>query len=89
MRLILAVVFSILIAALAICMVFARRSKKAIGKYVALAGVLYAISSFLPIENVWMQLSVRTCLMIVFIGYIVKNDFPLKRIPFINRFIKK
>ena len=35
MRLILAVVFSILIAALAICMVFARRSKKAIGKYVS------------------------------------------------------
>ena len=62
---------------------------KSIGKYVALAGVLYAISTLLPIENVWALLAVRTLLMIVFIAYIIKNDFPLKRMPFINRFIKK
>ena len=61
---------------------------KSIGKYVALAGVLYAISAFLQIENVWVLLVIRTLLMIVFVGYIVKNDFPLKRIPVIGKYFK-
>ena len=62
---------------------------KGIGKYVALAGVLYVASEYLPFENAWVLLVIRTCLMIIFVAYIVKNDFPLQRIPFINRFIKK
>jgi hypothetical protein len=62
---------------------------KGISKYVALAGVLYVASEYLPFENAWVLLAIRTCLMIVFVAYIVKNDFPLQRIPFINRFIKK
>ena len=61
---------------------------KSIGKYVALAGVLYAISAFLPIENVWVLLVIRTLLMIVFVGYIVKNDFPLKRLPVIGKYFR-
>ena len=61
---------------------------KSIGKYVTLAGVLYAISAFLPIENVWVLLVIRTLLMIVFVGYIVKNDFPLKRLPVIGKYFR-
>ena len=62
---------------------------KGIGKYVAAAIALYLVSEGLPFENVWVLLVIRTCLLLAFVGYIVKNDFPLKQIPFINRFVKK
>ena len=53
---------------------------KSIGKYVAAAIALYLVSEGLPFENVWVLLAIRTCLLLVFVGYIVKNDFPLNRI---------
>ena len=61
---------------------------KAIGKYVFLAGVLYAISECLPLENVWILLAIRTCFMLVFVGYIVKNDFPLRSLPVIGKYFR-
>lgn len=62
---------------------------KAIGKYVALALVLYVISVYLPFQNIFLLLGVRTLLLALFIAYIIKTDFPLHQIPVINRFIKK
>jgi hypothetical protein len=62
---------------------------KGIGKYVAATIALYLVSEGLPFENMWVLLAIRTGLLLVFVAYIVKNDFPLQRIPFINRFIKK
>jgi hypothetical protein len=41
---------------------------------------LYLVSEGLPFENVWVLLAIRTCLLMVFVSYIVKNDLPLKRI---------
>ena len=61
---------------------------KSIGKYVAMAGVLYVISEYLPFENVWVLLVIRTCLLLAFVGYIVKNDFPLKSLPLIGKYFR-
>ena len=61
---------------------------KSIGKYVAMAGVLYVISEYLPFESVWVLLVIRTCLLLVFVGYIVKNDFPLKSLPLIGKYFR-
>ena len=61
---------------------------KSIGKYVAMAGVLYVISEYLPFENVWVLLAIRTCLLLAFVGYIVKNDFPLKSLPVVGKFFR-
>jgi hypothetical protein len=47
------------------------------------------VSEGLPFENVWVLLAIRTGLLMAFVVYIVRNDFPLKQIPFINRFVKK
>ena len=62
---------------------------KGIGKYVALAGVLYVASEYLPFENVWVLLAIRTCLMLAFVAYIVKNDFPLRSLPVIGKYFRK
>lgn len=62
---------------------------KAIGKYVAIAIALYLISESLPFENVWALLGIRTFLMLVFVGYIVKHDFPLRSLPVIGKFFRK
>ena len=61
---------------------------KAIGKYVAIAIALYLISESLPFENVWALLAIRTFLMLVFVGYIVKHDFPLRSLPVIGKYFK-
>ena len=62
---------------------------KSIGTYVLLAAVLYVIGEWLPVENLFLRLSLRTVLLFVFITYVVKKDLPLSQIPIINRFIKK
>ncbi|MDE6181448.1 MAG: lipopolysaccharide biosynthesis protein, partial [Phocaeicola sp.] len=66
-----------------------RYDLRAIGKYVALALVLYVVAMHLPFRNILLLLAVRTLLLALFVAYIVKADFPLRQIPFINRYIKK
>ena len=60
-----------------------------IGKYCLLTVVLYAISEFVKIDNIFLRLCFKTILFSIFIAYIIKKDFPLKQIPIINRFVKK
>lgn len=62
---------------------------KGIGQYVLLTAVLYVISEFVKIDNIFLRLFFKTILFFIFIAYIIKKDFPLKHIPIINRFIKK
>lgn len=62
---------------------------KAIGKYVALALLLYIISAYLPFQNIVLLLAIRTLLLLLFVAYIIRTDFPLHQIPIINRYIKK
>jgi hypothetical protein len=61
---------------------------KGIGKYVAAAIALYLVSEGLPFENVWVLLAIRTGLLMVFVAYIVKHDFPLRSLPLIGRYFK-
>jgi O-antigen/teichoic acid export membrane protein len=61
---------------------------KGIGKYVAAAIALYLVSEGLPFENVWVLLAIRTFLLIVFVSYIVKNDFPLRSLPVIGKYFR-
>ena len=51
---------------------------KAIGKYVIIAVALYIISEGLPFESIYTLLTIRTCLLLAFVSYILKNDLPLK-----------
>ena len=51
--------------------------------------MLFGISEILPFQNIFFLLSVRTVLLLLFVAYIVKVDFPLHQIPVINRLIKK
>ena len=61
---------------------------KGIGKYVAAAIALYLVSEGLPFENVWVLLAIRTGLLMVFVAYIVKNDFPLRSLPVIGKYFR-
>ena len=58
--------------------------------YAALAAVLYFVSAQLPSgdENMWLRLGINTILILVYMGYFIKKDIPLKQIPFVNRFFK-
>ncbi len=62
---------------------------RSIGTYVLLAAVLYVIGEYVPIDHVVLRLLFRTLLLLLFVGYIIKKDLPLKQIPLVNRFIKK
>ncbi|NDV58089.1 oligosaccharide flippase family protein [Bacteroides sp. 519] len=62
---------------------------RSISVYILLAGILYAISQLVVIDNLIIRLLFRTLLLSVFIAYIIKKDMPLNQIPIINRLIKK
>lgn len=62
---------------------------KSIGGYVLLALMIYVPGEWIPVDNMLLRLLLRTLLLFVFIGYIIKHDLPLKQIPVINRFVKK
>lgn len=62
---------------------------KSIGGYVLLALMIYVVGEWIPVDNMLLRLLLRTLLLFVFIGYIIKHDLPLKQIPVINRFVKK
>lgn len=57
--------------------------------YLLLAGVLFFLSQYVIIENLFFRLAFRTALLIVFVGYVLKKDLPVRKIPVLNRLIKK
>ena len=57
--------------------------------YLLLAGVLFFLSQYVIIENLFFRLAFRTGLLIVFVGYVLKKDLPVRNIPVLNRLIKK
>ena len=59
-----------------------------INKKVRIAIALYLVSEGLPFENVWVLLAIRTFLLMVFVSYIVKNDFPLRSLPVIGKYFR-
>jgi len=59
-----------------------------LGMYSALALALYALSAIIVIPYNWANLIFRTFLFAIFIFVIIKRDFPLSRIPYINKFFR-
>lgn len=62
---------------------------RGIMRYVILAFALYIASEYLPFRQQWLLLLCRTGLLMIFLFYIVKKDFPLQQIPFIGRYFKR
>ena len=56
--------------------------------YLILALMLYVLSQETPIANLWLRLSYRTLLILVFVAFIIKKDLPLRSLPFVKRFFK-
>lgn len=66
-----------------------RYDLKSIGAYVMLALLLYLVGMWLPVENLYLRLVLRTMLLLLFVTYIVKKDLPLNQLPLVSRFIRK
>jgi hypothetical protein len=62
---------------------------KTIGIYTGAALALYLISIYVQTPYAALNMIIKTILLITFLGLLIKRDFPLKSIPFINRFIRK
>lgn len=62
---------------------------RGIGLYMLLTAVLYGISLCVVPDNLILRLLFRTVLLLIFVGYVVKKDLPLRQIPFLNRLIRK
>ena len=61
---------------------------KGILSYFALALTLYGVSQILPISNQWSRMGANTLLLVLFVGYIIKRDLPLKALPLIGKFFR-
>lgn len=62
---------------------------KTIGIYTGAALALYVISIYVQTPYQALNVIIKTILLIAFLGLLIKRDFPLKSIPYINRFIRK
>lgn len=60
----------------------------AMGMYLILAALLFGVAYGVYIENTLLRLVFRSLLLLVFVGYIIRKDLPLKSIPLLNRFVK-
>lgn len=62
---------------------------KGIGVYVLITVGFYVVGCCIDYKNEWITYGVRTLLLLLFVGHLVKHDLPLRQIPIINRFIKR
>lgn len=61
---------------------------KTIGLYAFLTIVLYVLSMFVNTNSTALNVVLKTVLMLVFMVVLVKRDFPLNKIPVLNKFFK-
>jgi O-antigen/teichoic acid export membrane protein len=61
---------------------------KSIGIYTGTALVLFATSYLINTSYLAVDLLLKTVLLIAFLTLVVKRDFPLNKIPYINKFVK-
>ena len=61
---------------------------KEMGIYLVLAAVLFVLMVVICPENVVVRLAFNTLLIVLFLAYVVKKDFPLRSIPVIGRFFR-
>ena len=62
---------------------------KKIGLYALLAITLFVINLFINTPYIAVNLALKTVLFGIFIVVVIKNDLPLKELPYLNRFVKK
>ncbi len=62
---------------------------KTIGLYTVVTLVLYGISFFIETPYKFVNVGLKSILMLAFIALLVKHDFPLKVVPVVNRIFKK
>lgn len=62
---------------------------KTIGFYTVVTIILFTISLFINTEYLWLNVSLKTLLLISFLTLLIKRDFPLRSIPLLNKLIKK
>lgn len=56
--------------------------------YLALAAVLYVLMVVVDVENVVARLAFNSLLLLVFIAFVVKKDFPLRNLPVIGKYLR-
>ena len=61
----------------------------AIFKYVGLAAMLFAGMEIFKTRWFWVNILINTCLLAIFVVYLVRTDLPLSQIPLINKFVKR
>ena len=61
---------------------------KSIFIYTLLFGAVYGMSLAVPVENSIAKMAINTVLLIVFVGYFIKKDMPLKSLPVIGKFFR-
>jgi O-antigen/teichoic acid export membrane protein len=61
---------------------------KTIGFYTVLTIILYVASLFIHTPYAVVNVALKTVLMIIFLTVLVKRDFPLNKIPYLNKFFK-
>ena len=61
---------------------------KSIFVYTLLFGTVYGISLAVPVENSIAKMAINTVLLIVFVGYFIKKDMPLKSLPVVGKFFR-
>jgi len=61
---------------------------KTIALYSGLTLVLYFVSCYIKTPYQLLNVMLKSILMLIFVVLLVKRDFPLKNIPYINRFLK-
>ncbi len=60
---------------------------RAIGYYIAVTAILYVVNLYLPDSHLVLSLGLRTLLLGVYVGIVIKRDLPLSEIPIINKWI--
>lgn len=63
---------------------------KGMSIYVLMTALLFAISQNLPHDwNMWLKMGFNTLLLLVFLGYLIKHDFPLSQLPVVGKYFRK
>lgn len=61
---------------------------KTIGLYTVVTVVLYLVSLLIDTPSSLLNITLKSALMLVYLFILVKRDFPLNKIPVLNRFVK-
>lgn len=62
---------------------------KSAGLYTLLGILFYLAGMFVPIEALWLRLTYRSILLLIFGAYVIRKDLPLQSIPILNKLVKK